>query len=138
MLCGLYFISNACFVKYEERLTVKLCYDAALAPHASAGERIEGMKSWVQIFIQCRLHCTPCIIVLLIHYSTDRGVSFCFLNRYINYKRKELHYVVRTRSSGCFVIACPRWRGFVRVTIQLGRTQQHGSPEEMTDDHQIP
>ena len=73
-----------------------------------------------------------------IHYSTDRGVSFCFPNRYIVYIEKGVAYVVRTRSSGHFVTARPRWRGLVRRPVQLGRTQQHGSPEEMTDDHQIP
>jgi hypothetical protein len=93
---------------------------------------------WEQIFILHRLFFIPCIFVLLIHYSTVRGVSFCFPNRYIVYIEKGVAYVVRTRSSGHFVTARPRRRGLVRVTIQPGRTQQHGSPAEMTGDHQIP
>ena len=58
-----------------------------------------------------------CISEMEIDYSTVRGVSFCFLNRYINHIEKGVAYVVRTRSSGDFVTARPRWRGLVRVTI---------------------
>ena len=75
------------------------------------------LTHWEQILIFFRLNTTLCIIVLLNHYSTVRGVSFCFLNRYINCIEKGVAYVVRTRSSGHFVTARPRWRGFVRVTI---------------------
>ena len=51
---------------------------------------------------------------------------------------KGVANVVRTRSSGRFVIAGPRWRGLVRRPVQLRRTEQYGSPGTMTDDRPIP
>ena len=55
--------------------------------------------------------------VLLIHYSTERGVSFRKKNRYIEYrKRKELHNV-RSCRSGHRTAARPGWLRHVRVTV---------------------
>ena len=62
--CELYFISNACFVKCEVLLHQNI---------------------WEQIFLQVRLSCIPYKIVLLAHYSTDRGCIFLL--------RKSLYYL---------------------------------------------
>jgi hypothetical protein len=67
-----YFISNACFVKYEADLTLK-------------GGRL-GTN-----FLQCRPDCIPYIIVFSILNSTVRGCNFLpRISLYYSYQRKEL------------------------------------------------
>ena len=77
-------------------------------------------ESWEQIFLQHRHRYIPCKIVLPTHYSTVRGCTFLpRTSLYYSYQtiKKGVANVIRTRSSGCFVIACPRRCRLVRRPI---------------------